>query len=89
MFSTYRTTGRVIGELSAGAFFHVSALTKSEALAQCIMFFLAGRDTSATLLAHAIYLLALYPEAQAKLRKEADECFEKHVRKSGRGVWQS
>ncbi|XP_040066276.1 cytochrome P450 3A9 [Ixodes scapularis] len=54
------------------------ALTKSEALAQCIMFFLAGRDTSATLLAHAIYMLALHPEAQAKLRKEADECFEKH-----------
>ncbi|CAN7994431.1 unnamed protein product [Ixodes pacificus] len=54
------------------------ALTKSEALAQCIMFFLAGRDTSATLLAHAIYMLALNPEAQAKLRKEADECFEKH-----------
>ncbi|KAG0442929.1 hypothetical protein HPB47_015466 [Ixodes persulcatus] len=56
----------------------ISPLTKSEALAQCTMFFLAGRDTSATSLAHAIYLLALNPEAQAKLRKEADECFEKH-----------
>ncbi|KAG0430205.1 hypothetical protein HPB47_022909 [Ixodes persulcatus] len=55
------------------------ALTKSEALAQCILFFLAGRDTSAALLAHAVYLLALHPEAQAKLRKEADECFEKHA----------
>lgn len=54
------------------------ALTKGEALSQCIMFFLAGRDTSSTLLAHAIYMLALHPEVQAKLRKEADECFEKH-----------
>ncbi|CAN7997406.1 unnamed protein product, partial [Ixodes hexagonus] len=54
------------------------ALTRGEALAQCIMFFLAGRDTSSTVLAHATYLLALHPEAQDKLRKEADECFEKH-----------
>lgn len=54
------------------------ALTEDEALAQCLVFFLAGQDTTSSTLAGAAYYLALNPEVQERLRKEADECFETH-----------
>lgn len=54
------------------------ALTEDEALAQCLVFFLAGQDTTSSTLAGAVYYLALNPTAQERLRKEADECFETH-----------
>ncbi|KAK8786056.1 hypothetical protein V5799_007580 [Amblyomma americanum] len=54
------------------------ALTEDEALAQCLVFFLAGQDTSSSTLAGAVYYLALNPDAQERLREEADECFNTH-----------
>ncbi|KAL1441244.1 hypothetical protein MTO96_008666 [Rhipicephalus appendiculatus] len=54
------------------------ALTEDEALAQCLVFFLAGQDTTSSTLAGAVYYLALNPEVQERLRREADECFETH-----------
>lgn len=54
------------------------ALSEDEALAQCVLFFLAGHDTTSSVLAYAAYLLALNPDTQVKLRKEADECFAAH-----------
>lgn len=53
-------------------------LSEDEALAQCIMFILAGHGTTKSVVAFSIYLLVLNPEAQRKLRKEVDECFKEH-----------
>lgn len=54
------------------------ALSEDEALAQCVLFFLAGQDTTSSVISFAVYSLALNPEVQAKLRKEVDECFATH-----------
>ncbi|CAN7937494.1 unnamed protein product [Ixodes hexagonus] len=56
----------------------VKALTEDEAMAQCVLFFLAGQDTTSSVIAYTTYLLALHPEIQARLREEADECFKQH-----------
>lgn len=65
-------------ELKNDATFVTRALSEDEALAQCVLFFVAGHDGTSSVLACAAYLLALNPEAQAKLRTEADECFATH-----------
>lgn len=57
------------------AFSSSKTLTEDEAMAQCVLFFLAGQDTTATVIAYTLYLLAIHPDAQAKLRQEVDECF--------------
>ncbi|KAM7315660.1 cytochrome P450 3A24 [Ixodes scapularis] len=49
-----------------------------EAMAQCVLFFLAGQDTTSSVISFTLYLLALHPDIQAKLREEADECFKQH-----------
>ncbi|KAG0439634.1 hypothetical protein HPB47_016571, partial [Ixodes persulcatus] len=56
----------------------VKALTEDEAMAQCLLFFLGGQDTTSSVISFTLYLLALHPEIQAKLREEADECFKQH-----------
>lgn len=53
-------------------------LTEIEAMAQCVLFFLAGLETTSSTLAFATYHLALNPEVQEKLRKEVDECMTVH-----------
>ncbi|KAM7308946.1 cytochrome P450 3A19-like [Ixodes scapularis] len=53
-------------------------LTEDEAMAQCIVFFVAGQDTTSSVISQTLYLLALHPEIQAKLREEVDDCFERH-----------
>ncbi|EEW23998.1 cytochrome P450 [Rhodobacter ferrooxidans] len=45
----------------------------AEMVDQVAIFFLAGHETSASALAWALYLLALYPEWQDRLAAEADE----------------
>uniref|UniRef100_A0A4D5RUX5 Putative cytochrome n=1 Tax=Ixodes scapularis TaxID=6945 RepID=A0A4D5RUX5_IXOSC len=47
-------------------------------MAQCVLFFAAGQDTTSSVLAFTLYLLAIHPEVQAKLREQADECFKQH-----------
>lgn len=47
-----------------------------EMIDQVAIFFLAGHETSAAVLAWALYLLALYPEWQERLAKEAIIAFE-------------
>lgn len=49
---------------------------KEEMTDQVAIFFLAGHETSAAALAWALYLLALYPEWQEKMAKEALEAFD-------------
>lgn len=61
-------------------------LTEDEALAQCVVFFLAGQDTTSSTLACAAYLLALNPDAQEQLRKEVDDCFATHGPEPGLDV---
>lgn len=56
----------------------VKSLSEDEALAQCVLFFLAGQDTASTTTSFASYLLAVNPQAQEKLQAEVDECFRKH-----------
>lgn len=53
-------------------------LTEDEAMAQCVLFFFAGQDTSSSVISYALYLLAINPEAQERLREEVDECFDTH-----------
>lgn len=45
-------------------------LSKDEVVAQSILFFLAGYDTTATSISFLMYNLALYPEIQEKLYEE-------------------
>uniref|UniRef100_V5H8T9 Putative cytochrome n=1 Tax=Ixodes ricinus TaxID=34613 RepID=V5H8T9_IXORI len=47
-------------------------------MAQCVLFFLAGQDTTSSVISFTLYLLAIHPEIQAKLREEVDDCFKKH-----------
>ncbi|CAL1280345.1 unnamed protein product [Larinioides sclopetarius] len=49
------------------------ALTNDELVAQCVIFFLAGFETTASTLAFASYHLALNPDIQEKLVEELDE----------------
>ncbi|PRD35165.1 UNVERIFIED_CONTAM: Thromboxane-A synthase [Trichonephila clavipes] len=55
-------------------------LSYTELLAQCVLFFMVGYETTATVLTFVAYCLATNPEWQEKLIKEVDEAFEKHVR---------
>lgn len=54
-------------------------LTNSEILAQAILFFLAGYDTTANTLDFVGYHLAMYPNVQDKLIAEIDHVLEQHV----------
>ncbi|MCF6234576.1 MAG: cytochrome P450 [Rhodobacteraceae bacterium] len=49
---------------------------QEEMVDQVAIFFLAGHETSAAVLAWALYLLALYPEWQDKLAQEAVSAFD-------------
>uniref|UniRef100_V5H9A9 Putative cytochrome n=1 Tax=Ixodes ricinus TaxID=34613 RepID=V5H9A9_IXORI len=43
-----------------------------------MMFILAGHGTTSSVIAFALYLLALNPEAQNKLRREVDVCIKEN-----------
>ena len=55
------------------------SLTESEIIAQAVLFFSAGYETTQTCLSYVAYLLALNPDCQKRLIKEIDEALEKHV----------
>ncbi|KAF8796996.1 Cytochrome P450 3A11 like protein [Argiope bruennichi] len=48
-------------------------LSMDELVSQCVIFFLAGYETTASTLSFASYLLALNPDVQDKLREEVDK----------------
>ncbi|GBO11074.1 Cytochrome P450 6B2 [Araneus ventricosus] len=54
------------------------SLSEDELLAQCILFFMVGYETTATVLTFLAYCLAVNPEWQEKLIKEVDEAFQNH-----------
>jgi cytochrome P450 len=51
-------------------------LTEDLILAQCVLFFIAGFDTTESLLIFAAYELAINPEVQEKLYEEVNETLE-------------
>ncbi|XP_049525533.1 cytochrome P450 3A41-like [Dermacentor silvarum] len=53
-------------------------LTEDESMAQCVLFFITGQDTTSTVISYTLYLLAIHPDVQEKLREEVDECFKVH-----------
>ncbi|XP_037278415.2 cytochrome P450 3A9 isoform X2 [Rhipicephalus microplus] len=53
-------------------------LTEDEAMAQCILFFLAGQLKTSNAIGCTLYLLALHQEVQDRLRNEVDECCALH-----------
>ncbi|KAH7946632.1 hypothetical protein HPB52_002214 [Rhipicephalus sanguineus] len=55
-----------------------AVLTEDEALAQCVLFFVGGQETTASMVAFAAHLLAVHPDVQDKLRREVDECIATH-----------
>ncbi|XP_077483786.1 cytochrome P450 3A24-like isoform X2 [Amblyomma americanum] len=58
-------------------------LTEEEAMAQCILFFIGGQEKAGSAIAFTLYLLAVHPDVQEKLRKEVDECFTAHGDRPG------
>ncbi|GIY59763.1 probable cytochrome P450 6a17 [Caerostris extrusa] len=57
-------------------------LSEVELLAQCVLFFVVGYETTASTLAFMAYALAMNPEWQEKLIEEVDKAFEKHAEMS-------
>ena len=53
-------------------------LTDSSIVAQSVLFFVVGYDTTATLLMFAAYCLATHPEVQEAVHDEIDEVLERH-----------
>ncbi|GBN52604.1 Cytochrome P450 3A24, partial [Araneus ventricosus] len=54
------------------------SLTDDELLAQCVLFFMVGYETTANILSFVAYCLAVNPEWQEKLIQEVDDAFRKH-----------
>lgn len=54
-------------------------LTNEELVAQCLLFLLAGYETTSTTLAYIMYEMSVNPEAQKKLQEEIDELFPENV----------
>ena len=48
-------------------------ITREQLIAQCIMFFLAGYETTATAVAVTFHNLTLHPEVQDKLVEEIEQ----------------
>ena len=46
--------------------------------AQCVLFYIAGYDTTATTLSFVSYCLALHPKEQQKLLDEVDKVLEEN-----------
>ncbi|XP_022343234.1 cytochrome P450 3A24-like [Crassostrea virginica] len=54
-------------------------LTTEELVAQCLLFLLAGYETTSTTLAYIMYEMSVNPEAQKKLQEEIDEHFPENA----------
>ena len=59
----------------------VSRLTDDEIVAQCVVFLLAGFETSSNTLGFTLYYLAVNPDVQDKLRIEIKDAIESHAKK--------
>lgn len=61
-------------------------LTNEELVAQCLLFLLAGYETTSTTLAYIMYEMSVNPEAQKKLQEEIDDYFPYDVSLNGISV---
>ena len=59
-------------EVIGNAFVQVHPFSQQSLANSLQIFVLAGHETTAHTIAHAIYFLAIYPEYQVKLQKEID-----------------
>lgn len=57
----------------------ISCFILQELSAMCLLFLLAGYETTSTTLAYIMYEMAVNPEVQKKLQEEIDENFPDHV----------
>jgi len=68
------------GQEVAGQNVYKSTVTKNlsmdELVAQCVIFFIAGYDTTASTLSFATYFLALNEDVQEKARQEIKDCLK-------------
>ncbi|CAG2182576.1 unnamed protein product, partial [Oppiella nova] len=55
---------------------HNKSMSDAEMIAQCVVFFMAGYETTATTISYAAYLLAKNPESQERLFEESKRIFE-------------
>ena len=69
IFSDVEKTDSAISNLSKDS----KHLTDDEIIAQCILFFLAGFETTASTIAHALFEFTKHPEVQEKLYEEVNE----------------
>ncbi|PNF23401.1 Cytochrome P450 9e2 [Cryptotermes secundus] len=53
-------------------------INDEDIIAQSLQFFLAGFDTSSTLMSFVSYLLAIHPDVQTRLQEEIDKTLKKH-----------
>lgn len=59
-------------------YFQCSELTDDDLTAQATVFFLAGFETSSTVLSFALLELAMHPEVQEKAREEIEDVLTRH-----------
>ena len=59
--------------------FFCSGISENEILANAMLFFVAGYDTTSTSLSFLLYNLALYPDCQQKLVEEIHQVMEDKV----------
>ncbi|CAL1287241.1 unnamed protein product [Larinioides sclopetarius] len=70
--------GSIISDGTASSTQKFKSLSENELLAQCVLLFFVGYETTSSNLTFCAYCLATNPEWQEKLIKEVDEIFEKH-----------
>lgn len=70
MLKTHGSTDEQLSAFSKIEKGSVSYLSMKELIAQCFIFFVAGYDTTSTVLSFALYEIARHPEVQEKLREE-------------------
>jgi cytochrome P450 len=56
----------------------VIELDDEDIIAQSLLFFVAGFDTSSTLMCFASHLLAVHPDVQTRLQEEIDKTLKEH-----------
>lgn len=56
----------------------ITELDDEDIIAQSLQFFLAGFDTSSTLMCFVSHLLALHPDVQTQLQEEIDRTLKEH-----------
>ncbi|GAB0096689.1 Cytochrome P450 [Sergentomyia squamirostris] len=67
----------VVEETKVGEAINQAKLEEDDLTAQCLIFFLAGFDTSSTCMSFTAHELAVNPEVQKKLLEEVDATYEK------------